>query len=87
MENSKNELFFYPVTVGTQRRRTIAGVIDKDNGVLRIGISECSNKDMFEKKKGRMIAKGRALSRHAQLVELDSTKLLTTQFVELAKSL
>lgn len=90
MENQiqkRNELFFYPVQVGSNRRRTIAGIIDEKDGTLRIGISECSHKDMFEKKKGRMIAKGRALSKHAQIIELDHTKTPPIQFVELAKHL
>ena len=82
----KNQLFFYPEVKSNGRRATIAGIIDDSNNQLRIGIAECSPKDQFTKKKGRMIAAGRAASKHAlQVVELSEHP--TVQFVEIAKSL
>lgn len=98
MKNN-NELYFYPVSVGGARRKTIAGFIDDENRVLRIAKSECSSKDQFTKKKGRSIAMGRARCTHpisqeqidkgfGQLVvPLDSRTTPVAQFIELAKTL
>ena len=85
--NAQNELFFYPTVTGQQRRRTIAGVVDTTNNVIRIGQSECSNKDMFEKKKGRTIAKGRALSTKATVYPLIGSEKPAIQFISIAKAL
>lgn len=98
MEN-KNELYFYPVAVGTTRRKTIAGYIDSNNGTLRIAKSECSQKDQFTKKKGRSIAMGRAMCTHpisqqqqdkglgVLVIPLDKTVTPVQQFIEIAKTL
>lgn len=43
------------------RRKTITGIYLKDGRIL-FGVSECSYKDPFSKKKGRMISSRRALS-------------------------
>jgi hypothetical protein len=93
------ELYFYPTPVGNQKRTTIAAVIDDENGVLRIGKSLCSHKDMFNKKKGRAIALGRATCKHKPSedtikkglapieVALDTTITPIQQFIALAKTI
>lgn len=61
------ELYFHTpldknVSIRKQpRRKTIAGVYLKDKRIL-FAVSECSHKDPFSKKKGRMISSRRALS-------------------------
>lgn len=59
------ELFYHSPFEGNKKPRvTICGVIREDNVFvnvyLSIGIARCSEKDNFNKKKGRTIAKGRA---------------------------
>ena len=38
----------------------MVGYINKEKNLLQIGISECSEKDQFNRKLGRKIAKGRS---------------------------
>jgi len=52
------------------RRFTLAGIV-KDNN-LHIGHSVCSEKDSFSKKKGRIIAAGRAQKNPIMVVEIET---------------
>lgn len=61
MENSSNIFFFYPeVKANEKTRKVIAGIYDPKTNIIKIGKSECSIKDKFNKIKGRSIALGRA---------------------------
>lgn len=56
-------LFFHGVT-SDNRRFTVAGVSNDNNRFnLRLSFSLCSGKDIFCKRIGRIIAKGRLMSR------------------------
>lgn len=83
--NLKKDYVFYPKD--RARRAVVVGVlVDR---TLRLGVSECSKKDQFTKIKGRNIAKGRALSKHASaVVELAAidNKSIWEQFLEAAKT-
>lgn len=39
---------------------TLAGIIDENNKTVTIGVAKCNPSDSFSRKKGRMIALGRA---------------------------
>lgn len=86
----KRELFFYKKpTKRRQKIKTIAGIYLSDGRIL-FGKSECSLNDQFNRKKGRAIAKARALSlSKVTLVQanvIDEMKL-TEQFISIAKDL
>lgn len=58
---------------GKRRRKTIAGVLNEDSNQLLLAFSECSKKDQFSRKRGRIIAQGRALKNPHLVVNLTST--------------
>lgn len=63
-------LFYHsPFVANKQPRVTICGIFTKDEGTpcLKIGVARCSQKDNFSRKKGRLIAEGRANKRPAIL--------------------
>lgn len=68
---------------------TLAGVL-KDNNI-KIGISQCSPKDQFIKKLGRIRAEGRANAKDAIIIEVPSdvieNKTFGKFFVEECKKL
>ena len=54
---------------GSGRRYTLAAVVKTDETqTMQIGFAVCSEKDHFERKKGRMIASGRAEKRPIMIV-------------------
>lgn len=63
-------------------RITIAGLYS--NGKLKIGVSRCSNKDQFDKKKGRLVSLGRA--EKCPLYEVD-TNTPKKSFTEIFQTL
>jgi hypothetical protein len=71
----------------SQKRVTVAGVV-VDN-TLRIGVSICAPKDMFTKKKGRLISEGRASKRGSEtkIIPLNADSNPGKLFVEEAKTI
>lgn len=69
---------------------TVAGVFDGE--VMKFGISKCSPNDQFNKRKGRIVAEGRAKSKHdyIHLIEIqpeaDLSKLFITEAMNLVNN-
>lgn len=61
---------------------TFAGI--KQNGELRVGFARCSPKDQFCKKKGRDIAKGRAIKNPVNII-IDADNIQKS-FIEYCQS-
>jgi uncharacterized DUF497 family protein len=59
-------------SVGKNRRKTIAGILNEDSNQLLLAYSECSKKDQFNRKRGRIIAQGRAMKNPHLVVNLTS---------------
>lgn len=84
-------LYFYgetsPKTKKQKSRRvTVAGILNDDKQVIRLGIAACSHKDQFIKSKGRAIATGRANSSHPfNIVKMEKESV--KQFVDYAKQI
>ena len=74
--NKNPNYYFYPEKQvqwngkNFTRKTAFAGVIV--NNALQIGMSECSNKDIFDKKLGKKIAEGRALKKPSIVITLDN---------------
>jgi len=80
--------FFYGVKLAKKERNnkivTVAGVIANNN--LQVSTSECSAKDQFTKRKGRMIAEGRAIKKPSVIGILPAdTKDYIKTFLSIAK--
>lgn len=84
------ELFFYGVTTPTtkqpKRRVTIAGIVDNQSNVLSIGIAQCSHKDIFTKRVGRLKSLGRAKSKEATKFHIEENKEVSL-FIEISKEI
>lgn len=100
MENSAKPLFFYGEKTVTRqqgkkeveinRRVAYAGVLAHDNeNIMHIGVSMCSEKDIFTKAKGRAIATGRAFKKPVAMINLANKPNVkpTAQFIEEVKRL
>jgi len=95
MQNITNNhpLFFYSEIKSTWKNQKItrkvafAGVYD--NNTLKIGQSICSEKDIFDKKKGRLIAQGRANKKPLVTIDLNihKDKKISDVFVANCKEL
>lgn len=92
MQNITNNhpLFFYSEIKGKKkqtRKVAFAGVYD--NNTLKIGQSICSEKDVFDKKKGRLIAQGRANKKPLVTIDLNihKDKKISDVFVANCKEL
>lgn len=58
-ENEDVRLYYRHSPINYKNERlSICGMFQQ--GILNVGISRCSNKDQFEKAKGRLVATGRA---------------------------
>ncbi len=93
MERTDNNLFFYSdhsiewKGKTETRKVAFAGVIEDNN--LKIAFSECSTKDVFDKKLGRKIALGRAIKKPIVIIDLTqySDKKKSDVFVEECRNL
>lgn len=66
---------------------TICGIYDEETGKLSIGISRCSEKDVFVKKIGRDLARNRATTNPYIVVNLEKGSRFSEIFHDLAKML
>lgn len=64
-------------------RATICGIVN--GNTMRIGVAECSHKDAFNKKRGRLISHGRALCATSTLVTLEDELRAHAEFVSQCK--
>lgn len=55
-------------------RLTICGYYNSDENTISFGVSRCSEKDTFNKKKGRELAKYRAISNPYIVRDIDGNK-------------
>ena len=75
---------FYSRPQETKVRVSIVG--EYSEGVLKIAVARCSNKDNFHKKKGRMIAEGRlAKNKLFDIIKMQDCSI--RKFVEIAKKI
>lgn len=79
------EYYIRTTPVKGEKRTTICGVLVGNK--LHIGISTCSTKDVFVKKIGRAIAKGRALKNPEVEYTLSKNEIPIEVFIKEAKSL
>lgn len=56
----------------TNKNKTVAGIFDRENHMLKIGVSVCSNNDNYNKKIGRTISEGRALKKPEFTTEVEN---------------
>ena len=63
----RNVVYAHGVNPNNGRRFTLAVVMRKGNSYL--GIAECSTKDQFSRKQGRIIAEGRAVHNPTAFIE------------------
>lgn len=77
----KNEKFI--------RKISFAGIVkeEKDISYLKIGRAECGNKDIFNKKLGRIIAEGRAHKTPILTMQLKSSTKVVDLFIDSCKEL
>lgn len=66
---------------------TICGIYDEETGKLSIGISRCSEKDVFVKKIGRDLARNRATTDPYIVVNLEKGSRFSEMFYDMAKIL
>jgi len=71
---------------GTPNRCTVVGVLNEQTKTLNVGIARCSKKDNFQRKKGRTIARGRALKNPFITFENVNTDLKTNDFIDILKN-
>lgn len=64
----------------TKRRAVFAGLFDDESNKLKIGLAQCSKKDQFVKKVGRVKATGRANGRPFAEVNLPNDLVKPHQF-------
>ncbi len=62
--------FYY--TYSREHKLSVVGYINKKENKFQIGISQCSDKDEYNKKIGREIAKGRAIKKPLIVSNLDN---------------
>lgn len=79
-----NQLFFHTKAAHGKVRVTVSAVIQ--NGNAHFGVSRCSANDSFNKKKGRLIASGRANKAPFTITEAPEQGL-TTWFLDKAKTI
>ena len=83
--------YFHSKPIPNQRRVTIAGVFDSENQQILFGVAECSKKDQFNRKRGRMIAQGRAGKSPIRVVNLNTNipseigKIFVQNAIEIAQ--
>lgn len=78
--------FRHSVYAKNEARVTVAGVIV--DGSLRLGVSRCSPRDQFSRKKGRVVAEARARVRPSRVLALPGDgKPLGKFFFEQAEDL
>lgn len=77
-----------PIPAKLRQRRQIIAAIIKDNHLI-FGKSECNYRDLFNRKQGKNLAKGRALSTSQSILKLEisGAKEVSKLFVEAAKGL
>ncbi len=75
-------LYCHSAQVKGKPRVTVAGIVE--NGILRIGFSRCSHKDVYVKKLGNVIAEGRARSKKAHMFEITRTGDLIPEFIKIS---
>ena len=75
---------FYSNPAETRSRVSVVG--EHSEGMLRVAVARCSEKDHFVRKKGRMIAEGRlAKNKTYDVIPMDSCDI--QEFVKLAKEI
>lgn len=78
-------LYCHSANVAGKPRITVAGIVSDDT--LRVGISRCSHKDVYIKKKGNVMAQGRAKSRgQSHLFHLNDGEVIP-QFIAIANTI
>lgn len=61
-----------PPTKGAQRA-TFTGVVE--NQTIKIGLATCSKKDQFDRKKGRLISTGRAITKPLFTINVENKEV------------
>lgn len=80
------ELFFYTKEkMGKIGRISVAGIYNCNQ--IAIGVAVCGKKDVFTRKIGRVISRGRAVKDPLTVIEVKNEKLVTETFVEKAKEI
>ena len=79
------EYYHHSTPLKGQPRITVAGILS--NGTLTLGVSRCSNKDQFSKKKGRHIALGRAKTKPAIVLSVPADQIVGRIFLEESRKL
>ena len=90
IKNSKKkpEGFYFYTNPKDLRRITVCGVRNPaDPGQLLIGTTVCSPKDSFTRKRGRVIAHGRAISNPVYVLPITNDEPLGRSFFRTAQSL
>jgi hypothetical protein len=77
--------FRHSVYAKNEARVTVAGVIV--DGALKLGVSRCSPRDQFSRKKGRTVAEARARVRPSRVVALPTDQPVGKFFFEQAEDL
>jgi|SRR3990167_7804503 len=62
--------FYY--TYSRKHKLSVVGYVNKKENNFQIGISKCSDKDEYNKKFGREIAKGRSIKNPFSIFSLDN---------------
>jgi hypothetical protein len=84
-EKPKKMYYLHTEPQSGRRRATLAAFIDNDKMVF--GISICSEKDFFRKKRGREIAAARALKAPLASIPLEGKEYTGRQFSKFAQEL
>lgn len=90
VKNSKNkpEGFYFYTNPQDLRRITVCGVRNPANpDQLLIGTTVCSPKDSFTRRRGRVIAHGRALANPVKVLTITNEEPLGRSFFKTAQSL
>lgn len=64
-------------------RATICGIVN--GSTMRIGVAECSHKDAFNKKRGRIISHGRAIHSLSTIINIEDQTKAHAEFVSHCK--
>jgi hypothetical protein len=84
--NKRNMIFKFYSSPTDNNRVSVVG--EHTNGVLRIAVARCSNKDHFVRKKGRTIAEGRLLKGKLWgSLAVPQSKMDVKTFVSVAKDI
>jgi hypothetical protein len=93
MNESKNSRkkpdgYYFYTNPQDARRITVCGIKNPENpNQLLIGTTVCSPKDNFTRRRGRVIAQGRALSNPVHVLEITNEEPLGRFFFKTAQSL